>query len=68
MNNAVNNNINKPGNLQRSVEILRYYPSKVHKKPYPYRYNRAVFAEYDKLMQNSAIRDNYKKWKNEINY
>lgn len=47
---------------------LRQYPTKKKEKPYPNRYDSAVFEKLNEMNEDTELRKEYKKWKVGINY
>jgi len=54
--------------FEKSNKIERQYPNKKHLKEYPKRYDNFVFEKLNKMNQDIELQNNYKKWKNGINY
>ncbi len=50
------------------IEIIRGYPYKKKEKSYPYRYNNNIFEKLNEMNEDIELQNNYKKWKDGINY
>ena len=50
------------------VVIERGYPRKKYKKNYPLRWNNSVFEKLNQMIGDRELQNNYKKWKQGINY
>lgn len=51
-----------------STKIERQYPIKNREVSYPKRYDTSVFEMLNKINTDTKLQDNYKKWKDGINY
>ena len=51
-----------------TLQIKRHYPTRKQKIKYPFRYSKENFDEYDKMINKEVLMNNYKKWKDGINY
>lgn len=49
-------------------DIIRIYPNHRQNKSYPFRFTTEDFDKYNEILNNKILQDNYKKWKNGINY
>ena len=50
------------------IEIIRGYPYKKREKSYPYRYDNNIFEKLNEMNEDIELQNNYKKWKDGINY
>jgi hypothetical protein len=48
--------------------IRRQYPIKKQEKPYPVRYDNSVFEKLNEMNGDMELQNDYKKWKDGINY
>ena len=48
--------------------IERYNPIKKQKLSYPSRYDNSVFEKFNEINTNTKLQNDYKKWKDGINY
>lgn len=49
-------------------KIERQYPTKKREKTYPKRYNNSVFEKLNEINGDTELQNDYKKWKDGINY
>ncbi len=49
-------------------DIIRIYPIKKEILTYPFRFRTEDFDEYNEMIKNKELQNNYKKWKNGVNY
>jgi hypothetical protein len=59
---------NIPILFEEILEIKRCYPNKKQKKIYPLRFNNFVFEKFNEMIIDEKLQNDYKKWKNGINY
>ena len=57
-----------PQKIEETQKIERHYPSKKIEKQYPIRYNAYVFDRFNEMNNNIELQNDYKKWKDGINY
>ena len=50
------------------IEIIRRNPYKKGEKSYPYRYDNNIFEKLNEMNEDIELQNNYKKWKDGINY
>ena len=48
--------------------IERQYPTKKEEKTYPKRYDNAIFKKLNEINGDKELQNDYKKWKDGINY
>jgi len=48
--------------------IERHYPSKRREKSYPERYDNSIFEKLNEMNADTELQNDYKKWKDGINY
>lgn len=53
---------------EESFKIERYYPNKKNEKSYLLRYDNFVFEKFNEMNANIELQNDYKKWKDGINY
>ena len=54
--------------VDKDHKIERYYPNKKQEKSYPLRYDNLVFEKFNKMNADIELQNDYKKWKDGINY
>ena len=54
--------------IEESQIIKRNYPNKKQEKLYPLRYDKMVFEKLNEMKSDVELQNDYKKWKNGINY
>ena len=62
---VVTSSFNQTSQIQT---IERYYPSKKQEKNYPASYNQLVFEKFNEMSTDNELQNDYKKWKDGINY
>lgn len=54
--------------LEEQPKIERIYPRKKQEKEYPRRYDKSVFEKFNEMKTDTGLQNDYKKWKDGINY
>jgi len=54
--------------LEEPIIIERQYPTKKQEKVYPERYDNSVFEKLNEMNTDTELQNDYKKWKDGINY
>jgi len=54
--------------VEETQKIERQYPTKKREKTYPERYDLSVFEKLNKMNGDTELQNDYKKWKDGINY
>ena len=54
--------------FELTQKIERQYPTKKREKPYPERYDNSVFEKLNEMNGDAELQNDYKKWKDGINY
>ena len=60
--------IKLPLSEEEPLIIERHYPSERQEKSYPERYNNALFERLNEINADKKLQNDYKKWKDGINY
>jgi hypothetical protein len=60
--------VETPKKIEKTPEIERQYPTKKQEKTYPERYDNYVFEKLNEMNGDIELQNDYKKWKDGINY
>lgn len=60
--------VENPKKIEETQKIERQYPTKKREKTYPERYDNSAFEKLNEMNENKELQNDYKKWKDGINY
>lgn len=60
--------VENPKKIEEMQKIERQYPTKKREKTYPERYDNSVFEKLNEMNGDIELQNDYKKWKDGINY
>lgn len=60
--------VENPKKIEEMQKIERQYPTKKREKTYPERYDNSVFEKLNEMNGDTELQNDYKKWKDGINY